>query len=565
MSASSVILAPNGKPASTWLFPTPRHNPKLYKPRAWLAPDFKSNFDGYDRIEAINIARQLVAQIGDLSTAIRQKNAWAFINGWDAQYVGGKAKWGEEAEEFLRDQFYPKCHLRGPLFDFRATLYLTGLALDREGGDVLVFTESENHFPMITVYPVTRIGSGVSARRRMGTVEGGRYNGSRLHDGLVLDRHGRTIAIGIIGENGEKPEFISTFNADYIFEPEWVDQGHPVPPPTCCSLRWMDRQDLDDFLRAGMKRAATMALKRKTALGEVPNGAEGITQEVEARRADGTTETHKILLEKVYGAGDIVELSSTDGEDIDVLEFSNPHPNAEAFVERTTRECLASIGWHFELLNLASTGRAPTRLVCDLANQTISSRQYTAERRARRIIGYALFKAMKHGFLSKNDDPRDVLKWEFGYPAEMSVDAGNDAKAAIDFLKAGMTTRGIEAQKQGRRAEVIKKGRLTEIKGDYIDAFKMAKDLNAIKDAADNPVQWEDVLERLEQHNPNPGTAREVQKANEPSDRNRSDNGSASSSDPIVLSIENHLPKAGKRRVKIIRNQAGEIIGTQEI
>jgi hypothetical protein len=509
MPAHSPILAPNGKPVSTWLFPSPRHNPKLYKPRMWLAADFKSNFDGYDRIEAINIARQLVAQIGDLSTAIRQKNSWAFVNGWDAQYVGTDASWGQEAEEFLRDQFYPMCHLRGPLFDFRTTLYLTGMALDRDGGDVLVLTENENHFPMVTVYPVTRIGSGPGARRIGSTVEGGRYDGAKLHDGLIQDRNGRTIAIRIVGTEGEKPFDLSMFSADYIFEPEWVDQGHPVPPPTCCSLRWMDRQDLDDFLRAGMKRAATMALKRKTALGEVPNGAENITHEVEAVGPDGETEDHTIILEKVHNAGDIVELSAADGEEIDVLNFNNPHPNAEAFVERTTRECLASMGWHFELLNLASTGRAPTRLVCDLANQTISSRQYTVERRARRVIGYALFKAMKQGFLRKNNNARDVLKWEFGYPKEMSVDAGNDAKASIEFLKACMTTRGIEAQKQGRRGEMIKKARLAEIRSDYEDAFKMSSELNKIKGAIDNPVRWEDVLERLEQHNPNPGNTQQ--------------------------------------------------------
>jgi hypothetical protein len=102
-----------------------------------------------------------------------------------------------------------------------------------------------------------------------------------------------------------------------------------------------------------------------------------------------------------------------------------------------------------------------------------------------------------------------VLKWEFGYPKEMSVDAGNDAKAAIDFMKVCMTNRGIEAQKQGRRAEVIKKGRLAEIMGDYKDAFRMAEELNKIKGSIDNPVRWEDVLERMEQHNPNPGNTQQ--------------------------------------------------------
>jgi hypothetical protein len=498
LTRSSRILGPDGRPASTWLYPTPRHNPRLYKPRFWLSPDFRTNVSAYDRQELVNLSRQLVSQIGDLGTAIAQKNSWAFKDGWDAHYVGKKnRKWGDEAEEFLRDQFYPACNVRGPLFDFRQTLYLSGLAWDRDGDDVVILTESESHFPMIAVFPATRIASGDNEiSRRIRSVEGGRFDGAKIVDGIITNRDGRAIAVRIIGEDDSvKPSDVAMFNADLAFDPAWTDQGRGVPAPSTCCLKWMNRQDLDEFLQAGMKRAATLALKRKTAEGESMGGNEITTAEETIALPGGGSVTREIHVEQVGSGGDIIELSAADGEDIDVLTYKNPHPNAEAFVERMTRECLASVGWYYELLNLSSTGRAPTRLLADLANQVIWSRQSTAERRARRIIRYALHKGMKEKLLSRNDDVMDTLRWEFGLPKEVSVDAGNDEQADREALKMGMTTKAIIAQKKGLRGEMIRRQRLAEVKQDYLDAKELGQELG---------VPWEHVMERLEQRSPNP-------------------------------------------------------------
>jgi hypothetical protein len=121
-----------------------------------------------------------------------------------------------------------------------------------------------------------------------------------------------------------------------------------------------------------------------------------------------------VYFEQVDG-GEAYYLDSSTGEDIEGLDYKNPHPNSEKFIERIQRGSLASVGWFYELLNLESTGRAPSRMVCDLANQNIWARQSAGLLRSKRAVCYAIAKGMKHGFISPNHDGLDPYMWEFGF------------------------------------------------------------------------------------------------------------------------------------------------------
>jgi hypothetical protein len=227
----SSILGPNGKPVSYFLYPSPRHNLRAYKPRYWLAADTKSNVSEYDRWELVNYSRQLFAQITTLATAIQQKNSWAFGDAWDAHYFGKNKKWGEEAEEYLKFLFYPTANVRGPQYDFKTSLRLSGMAWDFDGDDAMVLTESPSGFPQLAFYPATKIGQAATGTRGMNStavVSGGPYDGAKVFDGVVFDRNNRMIALQIAGENGE-PVYISSFNCDLGYEPTWHDQGRGIP------------------------------------------------------------------------------------------------------------------------------------------------------------------------------------------------------------------------------------------------------------------------------------------------------------------------------------------------
>jgi hypothetical protein len=517
MKSPSGLLDRTGEPVSYFLYPSPRWDLKSYKRRYFLSSDMKTNVSGYDRWELLNYSRQLRAQINELSTAIEQKNSWAFGDAWDAHYCGSNPKWGQEAEEFLNYQFYPACNLRGPLYHFKKSLELSGQAWDVDGDDVMVLTESESHFPMIAIYPATRIGStgtwpsGPGIGGDGSTVQGGPFDGARIFDGIIFDRNSRMIGVRIMNTEGEGYQDVSSFSADLIYEASWADQGRGIPKIATGLLRWMRKQDIDDFIARGIQRASAVGLIHKTEEGEAAVGNEVITSEDDtpvdpADSQVAPSSAPKVYFEEIEG-GEAYYVNSTTGEGIEGLDYRNPHPNTENFVARLERGCLSSIGWFYELLNPQSTGRVP-RMVCDMANQSIWSRQSTGMLRARRAVVYAIAKAMKHGFISRNDDGMDPYCWEFGLPKQMSVDAGNDEQADRENLKMGTTSKAILAQKKGFHRKEILKHRRDEI---IDNAFTAAE----IEGETKGKVSFEKAMELLEQRAPNPqvlpGRGNEVQ------------------------------------------------------
>lgn len=497
----SRILDRHGKPLNYGLYPSPRTNPKAYKPRFALSNDTKQNVSEWDRYELVNYSRQLYATIDVLSAAIEQKNNWAFGDAWEPHFMGEAgnedAAWAEEAREFLELQFYPNCNVRGPTFDMRRSLKLMGKAWDRDGDDLLAFTETESGFPQFALYPSTRIGTyGANkfSAKKGEEVKGGGFDGAKISDGIIYNRNNRMIGARILNDDGKHTD-LSAFQCDLGFEPDWCDQFRGIPRVATSLLRWMDLQDIDAFIQAGVKRASGISLKVKVAEGEAGMGNEVITTEDSPTSPESERKVH---YEETQG-GEMWYLDSLNGEDIEQLDYKNPHPNTEAFITRVQRGSISSVGWFYDLLNPGDTGRAGTRAMADLVNQTIWDRQSVALRRWKRIIGYALAKGAKSGFLRKPKNPKSYALWEPGLPAKFTVDAGNDAKISIEKMKFGTSTKSIESAKDGYHADAIARKRLQELKRNVSDAKELLKEFGP-----DSGITIQHCLEMVEQRSPNP-------------------------------------------------------------
>lgn len=491
------LLDSHGRVMAGNLYPNPQHNPRLFRPRYNLQRATKHNVTEYDRSKLVEFSRLLRAQVDVLSTAIQQKNSWAFGDGWDAHFAGKNHEWGEEAETWLRKSFYPLCNVKGRYFDFRRSMELSGKAWDTDGDDLLVFTETGTGFPQIAFYPATRISSGKDGMGRSeDVVTVAPFSGARICDGVITDRNGRMIAVRVIDEQGDGYQDIPAKNCDLAFEPEWADQGRGVPRIATSILRWMNLQDIDEFLQRGMKRAASVGLISKTNGGEAGLGNAAISEE-ETDAPDGQVGGGaKVYYEDVAG-GEMYYLDSNAGEELEALKFENPHPNSEAFIARLERGALASVGWAYELVNIGSTGRAPTRMLADLANQSIWSRQSTGWIRAQRVISYAIAKAMKRGDIAANNDGDDAYQWEFGLPKPLSVDQGNDEAADRENLKLGTTNKAILAQKKGYHWRQIRAQRKQEI-------IEQAEDAQDITKETGGAIPFDKAMELLEQRAANP-------------------------------------------------------------
>lgn len=492
-----VLFGPNGKELAYGLYPSPRYSPHNFRPRRTASTDIRVAVNGYDRAEMLNYSRQLFAQLANLGSAILDKNWWAFGDAWEPHYTGSNERWGREASAFLREQFYPNADRHGR-HDWLTLLYLSGIAWDRDGDDLMLLTEDGAGFPKVEFISGARIGSGNGATDNQ--VRGGDWDGAKIYDGIIFDEAGTPVAARVLGVDDAGREVWQDYaigfggRADLAYQPEWQDQGRGLPLVGRCSLDWMDLQEIDQFLKRGIKRASAVGLLHKNAEGEAGVGNEIV---VEESTTDQNSAARTVAYEEIEG-GEMYYLRAADGENIEGLKYEAPHPNVENFIARIERRGVKAVGWAYELLYLNESGRAATRLVVDLGNQSIWKQQRLGLRRTWRATRYALAKAMKGGFLSKNPDARDAyFAWDFGLPKPLSVDAGNDEQADRENLKMGTTTKSLIAQKQGRHWQEVGRQRKLELLSQVNDAVE-------IESASGGKVSFERAMDLLEQRSANP-------------------------------------------------------------
>jgi hypothetical protein len=163
------------------------------------------------------------------------------------------------------------------------------------------------------------------------------------------------------------------------------------------------------------------------------------------------------------------------------MQFENPHPNIEAYVVRKLRENIYGLGWLFELIDVSSTGRAPTRLACDLANNNIWNLQMPGEERLSWFTKFAIITGIKNKHIPAPNAPPlsdDPYRWTFGYPKEISVDQGNDVTASLNRLRYGLTSQRVESARYGYVLKRIRRDRQKEVAAlieDAAGAVKQAK------------------------------------------------------------------------------------------
>ena len=519
-------------PSGQQIFPTPRESPGKYKPRPLLNREIKRSISQYDHAELVSLAVSLCCRIPALRAAIRDKNSWAFAN-WMPIYMGQDEAWGEAAEEYLTHEVFPNAMFRELRPDFSWGMRVSGMGLDMYGDDLCIFTEDEQHNPKMDIIPGPRIGNGLpgfqwvstmfsgafmQAMRAdgMGETLGGRYSGLPIYNG-VIRVGGRPVACRVLGFNQDGTTAFYDVDllagyAHYGCEMEFFGQGRGLPRVAASVLQWMQKEEIDDQFLKGLKNAAQRAVVHKLPPGRDAVQARGSAVHIiDDHRPPGQNqppepeEERNIFVE--YSQDGNVAYIGAD-EELAGIDFENPHPNAEAFAVRILMECLADLGWPYALLDASATSRAPTRMETEKANASIHDRQTVEKIRTIRFCQYAVAKGMELGRIPRNDAGIDPYKWSVGFPAELSVDAGNDVTAALNRLKMGLTNERIEAAKDGYVAAHIRRQRRKEVKALMIasdEAVKFARSLGY------ENFSFEQAMSLFYQPSPNAPTPQQVQ------------------------------------------------------
>lgn len=423
------------------LYSQPQHAPQNYRPRFYsMATDTKKAYNATDRESSLKYGRSLFATLPDLGGALMSKASWAVgPSSFTPIFTGKDQEWGNAAEQWLQNSFYPVCNVQGSNFDFRTTLSLTSLALDVDGDNLLILTNSRDGFPLVQVVPSHRIGN-----RYMDTeVKTGKYKGLQIIDGVIINGFGRPIAYRILGDTPDEDYDISAQSCQLLFEPEWSDQYRGISRVARPLTDFMDQQDIDEFLKRGVKLASSLGIIHSTESG-TPDTSANLVGVDDTDLITGAPSSPPL---EIISGGEIMYLKANAGEKIESLKDERPSQNTQEFITRIQRRALFACGWPIELLDPSKVGGAAVRLIQDLARKTVSSRQVTLEKRAKLIVNYAIARAMNQGYLPQNND--DWYSWSFTKGSAICVDNGNESQADREGYKLGTTSLSEISSKKG--------------------------------------------------------------------------------------------------------------------
>lgn len=393
----------------------------------------------------MTLGRSLFGSCPDLGGALLAKSSWCVGPGaFTPIFTGADKAWGDIAEKFLTEKFYPVCSVMGPNYPFTTLLYLSSLAIDVDGDSGLYFTTTRQGFPQVGLVASHKIGQRSPSP---GTVKGGKFDGYRIVDGTIINNEGRPIGFRILGDIEADDYDISTQNFQLLMEPEWSDQYRGISRIARSLTDWNDQDDINEFLKRGVKLASSIGLLSKTETGDAVSAGANIVGLEEDSINLGTSTDNGVSIESIRG-GEILYMKSGVNETIEGLKDERPSPNTEDFISRIQRRAMYSIGWSQEMLDASKVGGASVRLVQDLARKSISSRQASLERRARVIVTYSIAKAMNAGLIPQNND--DWYSWSFTKGGVICVDNGKEADLDREGYKLGTTTLSEIASKKGQ-------------------------------------------------------------------------------------------------------------------
>jgi hypothetical protein len=485
MAEPYIICGPRGQK----LYPSPREQPGKYRRRGQLPRDPKLAVSQADHAELVTLSAQLCSRVPLLRAAVRQKSEWAFAgDSWQPIYYGRHEDWGDTVTEWLVQQVYPNAIRASVRKDLMKAMQVSSMGWDIHGDDLAIYTTGPGNMPQMQIVPGTRIGngdlsmnwwnpnvSGVSPEiSGYGICMGGAFDGWKIYNGIIFNDDDEPVAARVLGWRRDGNKYVPTYQDVRIgfeygthlaSEYEWHGIGRSLPRIAASVIPWMDKEEIDDLFHKGIKNAAVKNVIHKLGDGQDAVTARGDAIEAVAipAEASSTGQEETIFVEYAEG-GNTAYIGSH--EQLQAFLYQQPHPNVEEFAVRRIRECLHDYGWLYELTDLASTGRSPTRLATELVNNSIWAKQSTGETRLFGFVKFAVAMGIRHKHIpAAPDGPLDEpYKWTFGLPKEMSVDAGNDVKASLERLRYGLTSQRIESARWGYVQKRIDRDREKEVK-----------------------------------------------------------------------------------------------------
>lgn len=421
--------------------------------------DARDIITDYDRATLANKARFFIENLPLVKSSIEEIATYAVGAAFFPIFQGDDKEWGKVATEWIT-KWMQSADVYGN--DMQTILWMSSIALDRDGDiGVQLTAANENKYPLINVIPCHNIAS------KEDKVSSGLFAGYPIYDGVVYSDRNLPIGYNVIASTtgSKSTEFVLTKqNMLLLAEPRYPTQVRGYSTLASAINDLIDYRDIKDFEREAIKQASSIALIEKNEQGgaDIADSLLGPTQSFDNQ----VTGNSQDIFWKYYDSGGgIVRYFGTNvpGAGIEQIENNRPGSNTAAFLkDHVLRHIYNSLNWPLELAyDMSGLNSANTRAILAKVERKLKHRQNTLVKMWRRVVTYAVAKAIKNGYLPEN---KEWFKWSCTLPARPTIDLGREVSNDVSLLKVCGTTLSNIVGKNGEQFEQTVRQRVAEVK-----------------------------------------------------------------------------------------------------
>jgi len=383
-----------------------------------------------DHATIVGASRRLFANEGIIKGAIESKASYSVGASFIPEYQGPDPAWGAEAKDWLLNWF-SIASIQGGVFDWQTILYLLSVGIDRDGDSFLLLTE-QGGLPAVQLVPAHRVGQRDDKPR----VESGGYKGLRIRKGVIFNRAGRPVAYRVLGDTEAEDKDVSARDLLHLFDPSFAEQSRGLPMVAHAINAFRDMAEANEREMAAMLLISSLGFIEYN-----EHGGPDFDNPLLQYDSDGTPSC--IAME----SGMVKFYKSGDGSRLEELSANRPGPNYQAFHDRLIRSALVGTGWPLSLVNMADGNGTADRISLLQGRKAVADRQHLLKPFAKRIVTYALGKAIDSGILPAS---RGFWQWDFSTCNQLSIDLGRDSNALREEYKLGLKNLSSILSEEGK-------------------------------------------------------------------------------------------------------------------
>lgn len=376
-----------------------------------------------DRETLRSHARRVYINFGPIKGAVNQRGMHAVGRAWNAFFKGKDMAFGEAATEWLNESFYGIGDVRGGVYDLKTNLFVWSTSIDVDGEVFILLTETDNGYPQYQGIPSHRI----ATPRGM---KDGPMRGGKLMDGIIYYPSGAPKEYAFVDKDEKLIEWIPAQNMIHLPDPEWVAQGRGYTALTHCINDCRDMIQSNEWERLAMLQMSAISLIEYNDHG----GPDPDNPYNDLVGGLGNTNGKGMTVQSMDG-GTVRYFKSNSGGKIEALQNTRPGSPFLDYHDRLIKSAYAGLNWPYSFYTgQGSGGGTAQRTEIATAQRAVEDRQDLLEYAMRRIVGYAVSKAIKRKDLPASPD---WYKFGFSKPPKLTIDDGRVIKELESSYKLG--------------------------------------------------------------------------------------------------------------------------------